>query len=251
MVDVDALDGFHLCLDEFWQLLKQKEHVGFVGIATSGLHHLVVALCLTRKNLEETACLCFHLGIGRIGFTLGIDTNLFSLGFCLDNFTFLLNFLADEHVGTLCGAFTVCTCFLGFLFCRICFFACLGCCHFLGCYCLALCFCLTFATVCIRIGNLHLCFVFTLHGLCIGFSGTDTGLSVGIGLTDFTEFLLFCHAYLGFVDGLGCRFLSECLNVAALIVDVGYVHVDESQTNFLQFHLDVAGDGFQELVTVA
>ena len=47
-----------------------------------------------------------------------------------------------------------------------------------------------------------------------------------------------------------CSFLTECLDVTALIIDVGHVHVDETETNLLQFHLDVAGDGLEELVTV-
>ena len=82
------------------------------------------------------------------------------------------------------------------------------------------------------------------------FCGTDARFPHGFGFADLAQLLLFGHAHLGFVDGLGCSFLSQCFDVSALVLDVGHVHVDEAQANLFQFHLDIGADGLEELVAV-
>ena len=78
----------------------------------------------------------------------------------------------------------------------------------------------------------------------------DFGFVVGLGFTCLAEFLLFCHAVFGFVDGLGGCFLTEGFDVAALVLDVGGVDVDELQSDFLELDFDVGCDGFEEFVAV-
>ena len=86
--------------------------------------------------------------------------------------------------------------------------------------------------------------------MCVGLGGTYAGLSHGFCLTYLTYLLLFCHAHLGLVDGFGCCFLAQSFDVSRLVLDVGHIHVDESQTYLLELHFHVCRDGLQEFVTV-
>ena len=98
MVDVDALDSLHLCLDELRQLLEQEQHVCLVGIATSGLHHLVVTRSLLGEDLVETLRLSLHLSIDSVGLTLCLYASLLGLSFSLDDAALLLNLLGHDDV---------------------------------------------------------------------------------------------------------------------------------------------------------
>ena len=62
--------------------------------------------------------------------------------------------------------------------------------------------------------------------------------------------LLLGNLYLGFVDGLGSSFLTEGLDIARFVLDIGDVHVDEFQTDLLELYLDVLLDVLLEDVTV-
>ena len=126
----------------------------------------------------------------------------------------------------------------------------MGLCHLLGCRSLAKCLGLCLAATGIRVGNGHLGFILTLHGGSIGLCRTDTSLTHGICLTYLTQFLLFCHTHLGLVDGLGSSLLAQGFDVAALVLDVGNIDIDEFQTNLLEFDLHIGRDSLQELVTV-
>ena len=79
---------------------------------------------------------------------------------------------------------------------------------------------------------------------------SDVLVPVGLGLTDLTETVLLGHALLGVVDGLGGGFLTEGLDVAGLVADIGDVDVDEFQTDLAELGLDVLADGGEELVAV-
>ena len=111
------------------------------------------------------------------------------------------------------------------------------------------------------VGDGNLGVVFTLDRQRVGFGGADTRVTqclgdadvfvtVGLGLTDFTETVLFGDALLGLVDGLGGGFLTERLDVARLVADVGHVDVDQLQTDLSQLSLDVGADVGQELIAV-
>ena len=91
----------------------------------------------------------------------------------------------------------------------------------------------------VRVGNLNLSVVLTLYSDSISLGGLDTGITHSLGLTNLTILVLLSHTNLGLVDSLGCSLLTESLDIARLILDVSYVHVDETQTYLLQLHLNV------------
>ena len=250
LVDVDALDGLDLCLDEVWQLLQEKQRVSLRGVASCSLYHLVVTLGLFREDLEETFRLCLHLGEDGIGLTFCIDSLLLSLSFSRDNQTLFLNLLSHDDVGLLTCTLSVCSGILSFLLCRISLFESLSACNLLSSHSFALSLSLPFTTNCIRIGNRNLGFVLTLHSLGIGFSSTDSGLSNSLSLTYFTIPFLLSNTNFSFVDCLCSSLLTESLDVAAFILDIGHVHIDQAQTDLLQFYLDVSRDSLKELVAI-
>ena len=239
-----------MCLDEVGQLLQQEQRVGLCSVASGSLYHLVVTLGLLGEDLEQALCLGLHLGVDGIGLTFGIDALLFSLGLSSDDETLLLNLLSHDDVCLLAGTLAVGTGILGLLLGSVSLLQslCIG--HLLGSHSLSLGFGLSLTAHGIGVGNGYLGFVLTLHGFCIRLGSTDTRLADSFSLTDFTVPLLFGNANLGFVDGLGSSFLAESLDVAALVLDVGHVDVDEPQADLLQLDLDVGRDGLKELVAV-
>ncbi len=58
------------------------------------------------------------------------------------------------------------------------------------------------------------------------------------------------HALFGVVDGLGSSFLTQRLDVAGLVADIGDVHVDELEANLAQFGLYVGRYAGQEFIAV-
>lgn len=75
--------------------------------------------------------------------------------------------------------------------------------------------------------------------LLLGLGATNLPIALGLGNLDFCV-----------VDGAGGGFLTQSLNVAALIRDVLNVHVDELEAHFLQFHFDPAADVLYEFIAV-
>ena len=84
-----------------------------------------------------------------------------------------------------------------------------------------------------RIGHGHVnsCLVFTLNCDRIRFGNLNALFHPCIGFADGAFALLLSHALPGVVDGLGCRFLTKCDNIARFISDVRHVDVDQTQTD--------------------
>ncbi len=99
-------------------------------------------------------------------------------------------------------------------------------------------------------GHFHFGGVFALDGLGISLSHLDALVSVGVGFANRAVSVFFSHALFGVVDGLGGGFFAQGVNVAALVRDVGDVHVDEPQADFLQLALHIAGNGLQKFIPV-
>ena len=163
----------------------------------------------------------------------------------------LFYFLCHNHIGLLRSTFTLSARQFGLTFGRIGFFECFGLCHLFGSHGTSTGFGLLFAAFGIGVGNFNLCVVFTRNGLGVGFGGADTRFLLRFGTSDFTDFVLFGHAHLGLVDGLGSSFFTKCFDVAALVLDVGNVDVDEFETNLFELDLHVGHDVFLKLVAVA
>ena len=111
----------------------------------------------------------------------------------------------------------------------------------------------------VRDGDLGV--VLTLDGEGVRLGGLDTGVTggfgdpdvlvpVGLGLTDLTETVLLGDGLLRVVDGLRGGFLTERLDIAGLVADIGDVHVDEFQADLAEFRFHVGGDVGEELVAV-
>ena len=58
------------------------------------------------------------------------------------------------------------------------------------------------------------------------------------------------HALLGIVDGLGGGFLTQGLDVAGFVTDIGYVHVNEAKANLAKFRFYVGGHVGEEFIAV-
>ena len=125
--------------------------------------------------------------------------------------------------------------------------------YFLGGYSATGRFGLLLTTRGLGVGDGNLGVVLTLDRQRVGFGGSDTCVTqrlsdadvfvtVGFGLTDFTETVLFGDTLLGLVDGLGGSFLTERLDVARLVADVGHVDVDQLETDLPQLGFDVGAD---------
>ena len=89
-----------------------------------------------------------------------------------------------------------------------------------------------------------------MDGGGVGLGHLDALVLAGIGLADGAVAVFLSHIFLGVVDGLGGGLLAQRVDVAALVRDIGDIHVDEPQADLLELALHVAGDGLQELVPV-
>ena len=250
MVNVDTLDSINLRTNQFRQFLDEEQLVSLVCITTCSLNHLVVTGSLLGEHFEVTLSLSFHLSEDSVSFTLCLHTSLFSLSFSLDDTTFLLDFLSHEDVSSLGRTFTFSTSILGLLLSCISFLQGACTCYLLSSTCLTLSLSLSLTTNGIRVGNLNLGFVLTLHSKGVSLAGTDTSFTLSVSLTDFTHLVLLSYTNLSFVDSLCSSLTTESLDITALVLDIRHVHVDQSQTYLLQFHFHVSADSLKELITV-
>ena len=113
----------------------------------------------------------------------------------------------------------------------------------------------------VGVGDVDLRGVLSLYRKGVGRGGLDTGISlclgdsdvlvpVSLGLTDLSVAVLLGDTLLGVVDGLGGCLLTESLDVAGLVTDVGHVHVDELEADLAELSLNVLAYSHKELVTV-
>ena len=58
------------------------------------------------------------------------------------------------------------------------------------------------------------------------------------------------HTHLSLVDSLSGSLTTKSLDISRLVLDIGNIDVDESQTNLLQFHLYIGRDTLKELIAV-
>ncbi len=74
-------------------------------------------------------------------------------------------------------------------------------------------------------GDFRLVFTLDCRSVCGG--NLYTLVASRVGLTDLTVSVLFGNALLGIIDGLCGGFLTQCLNIARFVVDVGNVNVNK------------------------
>ena len=63
----------------------------------------------------------------------------------------------------------------------------------------------------------------------------NPSFTIGLCAPDLTPFFLFSHIDFRLVDSRRCRFLTNAIDIARLVRDIGDVDVDQRQTNFVQF----------------
>ena len=89
-----------------------------------------------------------------------------------------------------------------------------------------------------------------MNGDGVGLCHLDTLIHARLGFTDRTVALLLGHAFLSVIDRLGGGFLTQSRDITRLVADIGYVDVDQAQTDLFQLGFHVAADGGKELVAV-
>ena len=263
--DVDGVRGVTLSIDTKDRMSSMMDGLLVVVAAIilcAGLLAFIVLYNLTNINISERIreiatikVLGFYPKeaahyVFRENLILTGAGAVFGLGLGSQYQTLFLNLLRHDDIGRLGGTLTVSTGKLCLLLRPVGFLQGLGLGHLLGSNGLTLGLGLLLATVGITVGNGNLGFILALHGLGIGLGRTDAGFADSLCLANLTHLLLFGHTHLGLIDGLGGSFLTECLDIAALVLDVRHIYVDESQTNLFEFHLYIGADGLQELVAV-
>lgn len=183
------------------------------------------------------------------------------LGLSLDDELLLVDLGRNDDVGLLGSPLPLGTGKLGVTLALVGLLEGLRCLNLLGCDRYTRGLGLLLAALGVRVCDVDLGSVLSLHGegvcrgsldtgISLGLSDSDVLVPVGLGLTDLTVAVLLGHALLGVVDGLGGGFLTESLDVAGLVTDVGHVHVDELEADLSELSLHVLADGDEEFVTV-
>ena len=95
-----------------------------------------------------------------------------------------------------------------------------------------------------------LCLLLTLGGRRFVASDLNLAVTVGRGHTDGTLTVRVGHVDERLVVGLGGRLATDVLDVVRFVGDVGDVHVDEVQTDLVEFSVNVLGHQGEEGLTV-
>lgn len=169
--------------------------------------------------------LSVHLCEYRVSLSLGQPADLLGLGLSLDDELLLVDLGRNDDVGLLGSPLPLGTGKLGVTLALVGLLEGLRCLNLLGCDRYTRGLGLLLAALGVRVCDVDLGSVLSLHGegvcrgsldtgISLGLSDSDVLVPVGLGLTDLTVAVLLGHALLGVVDGLGGGFLTESLDVA-------------------------------------
>ena len=151
----------------------------------------------------------------------------------------LINLDRDYNIGFLGGFFTMCPAYFCFFFSHIGFLECFGLVNLFGCYCFSLSYCFFLSPFGIGLCNLNCRYIFSIDCIGIGISHLYALVFQSVCFADGPIPVLFCHALLGIIDGLGSRLLTECFNISGFIINICNIYIDQFQTNLFQFSLHI------------